>query len=339
MDVTSAHSMPVPPASPQGPPGPAGLAPGGSDTPDRVSIGAVSDHLSSAVNATWGSLVLSYGILGVIVFLYFLFRGITNIVTPVLALPAWAPLAAVGIASLVLVWPMSIILRRLRARTGPSTDVPARCDPAARVRAIVTSELASRLRADEADMRRNSFEVEVVRAWFGRAPGAKAHAVLWPAALLALACMWLLDHLIPGRSFFTSTLSLQLFAAFSIGSLAAELAWPTYLRVSPGRLDVLEYGLFGLGRVRQRSFDLRSSRVHVNLCAFAVVIEPPDGRERLSALRSRIRSDRPIAAERIGGFGASLALAPSREDFLWKVLQGSITEAPGAPLPDDAWTD
>lgn len=52
--------------------------------------------------------------------------------------------------------------------------------------------------------------------------------------------------------------------------------WPTYLRISPGRLDVVRFPFLGAGRPRVRSIDLRSARVLVNLHAQSVVVEPAD---------------------------------------------------------------
>lgn len=52
--------------------------------------------------------------------------------------------------------------------------------------------------------------------------------------------------------------------------------WPTYLRISPGRLDVLRYPLLGAGKPRVRTIDLRHARVLVNLRAQSVIVEPAD---------------------------------------------------------------
>lgn len=57
--------------------------------------------------------------------------------------------------------------------------------------------------------------------------------------------------------------------------------WPTYLRVSPGRLDVIRYGLLGAGTPRVRRMDLRRARVLVNLRAQTVIVEPSEDSERM----------------------------------------------------------
>ena len=56
--------------------------------------------------------------------------------------------------------------------------------------------------------------------------------------------------------------------------------WPTYLRISPGRLDVVRYQFLGAGKPRVRTIDLRTARVLVQLRSQSVVVQPSDAAEQ-----------------------------------------------------------
>lgn len=49
------------------------------------------------------------------------------------------------------------------------------------------------------------------------------------------------------------------------GTLPYLLLWPTYYRVVPGRLDVLEFGMLGAGKPTVRKYALRTARMRVSV--------------------------------------------------------------------------
>lgn len=67
------------------------------------------------------------------------------------------------------------------------------------------------------------------------------------------------------------------FAGMFIGSAATAMLWPTVLRVSPGRLEVLERSMLNARTLARTEFDLRQSAVLVDLNQKVVFIAR-DGR-------------------------------------------------------------
>jgi hypothetical protein len=63
----------------------------------------------------------------------------------------------------------------------------------------------------------------------------------------------------------------------ALSSLPFMWLWPAYLRISPGRLDILRYGFLGFGRPRVRTVDLRRARVrYTGVVGGQLLIEPAE---------------------------------------------------------------
>ncbi len=108
-----------------------------------------------------------------------------------------------------------------------------------------------------------------------------------------------------------------LVAGCALGRASRAFVWPTYLRVSPGRLEVMQYGVLGIGKPRVRIHDLRTSRVGLRVNGALIVF--PAGSEEgevFPAASSRWLERMPLEFERT-------------------VIAAALTNVEAAPLPDD----
>ena len=64
-------------------------------------------------------------------------------------------------------------------------------------------------------------------------------------------------------------------ACMALASFVLMPAFPTYYRVSPGRVDIIRYGFFGMGGGRTESFDLRRARLLVNVTGADFILQLP----------------------------------------------------------------
>lgn len=69
------------------------------------------------------------------------------------------------------------------------------------------------------------------------------------------------------------------------GLVSAELIWPVYLRIVPGRLDIFRYGFLGSGKPEVETHDLKVQGVCMDFGTYTMALEPerPVG-ERLPKL-------------------------------------------------------
>lgn len=65
-------------------------------------------------------------------------------------------------------------------------------------------------------------------------------------------------------------------ACMALASLVLMPAFPTYYRISPGRVDIIRYGFLGLGGGRTQSIDLRRARLLVNVTGADFIFQLPD---------------------------------------------------------------
>ncbi len=106
------------------------------------------------------------------------------------------------------------------------------------------------------------------------------------------------------------------------GLLPAALLWPTYVRIAPGRLDVLEYSGLSRRPPRVTTYDLRTVRVQARTAGI-VRLDPPSG---------DLPDDHPLKDFAVQ-FMATWP--PHRKRFVSAVLRSAVSTAPTPPLPDD----
>lgn len=106
-------------------------------------------------------------------------------------------------------------------------------------------------------------------------------------------------------------------AALVVGLFAAvALGCPTYLRLSPGRLDVMRFLILSK-RPRTTTFDLTAARILIDFNLDVISIEPPGA---------------PDAAQ------IEMHSVLNRVELARAILEAARARAPGPPLPDDALT-
>lgn len=101
----------------------------------------------------------------------------------------------------------------------------------------------------------------------------------------------------------------------TIALFALEWLSPTYLRIVPGRVDVMEFGVFLRGRARVTKYDLRTAKVVVDLRQLAVFIDDEE---------KNVRAELAIAFVR------------DRYRLAYYVLLAALSTHEPGPLPDDA---
>ena len=143
-------------------------------------------------------------------------------------------------------------------------------------------------------------------------PGASLFFGL--AALIA----WAAATLIIWKTFalnMTTFLGPHLWLAPLVGYAATAVMRHTYIRIVPGRFEILQYPVFGRAHPYRRAIDLRSARVLVNLRRAYV----------------RIQAGRQAG----GSFEFSTALIPGERRLAYMLLLASISTHQPGPLPDD----
>jgi hypothetical protein len=115
----------------------------------------------------------------------------------------------------------------------------------------------------------------------------KAWVIVTSYILLSCVAAWAILSLQSGADFFSwrpltaagpgGVTPFHFWAGMAVAILPYLFLWPAYLRMSPGRVDILEYGLLGSGAPRVRHIDLRGAKVLVMSSMRGIVIEPPDG--------------------------------------------------------------
>ena len=94
------------------------------------------------------------------------------------------------------------------------------------------------------------------------------------SGVMALGLMMWLQHRFIGG---TGNWYLDAMAAMGAGVVVGTLAFPTYVRVVPGRLDVMQCGFLGKLILSRRSIDLRGVRVVVDLATDVIMISDGKG--------------------------------------------------------------
>ena len=105
--------------------------------------------------------------------------------------------------------------------------------------------------------------------------------------------------------------------ALGVAELATAFMWPTYLRLVPGRLDVLGYGPMSRKPTFVEQYDLRGARIMADLRRSFVSIVHGQGRD----------------ARRLE-FGISLMR--ERRKFVYMLFLAAVSSYPPGPVPEDA---
>jgi hypothetical protein len=233
--------------------------------------------------------------------------------------------AMVGVAALFGVvrglWPMA---RRSYLDNMELDKLPMNSDPRRRVCCVGSQAAIRRLLPITSD----PFEPVIVRLLFAANSGA-AFIWTWVAASLGSVGLIYLISIAPGIKMTLGPVSIWSFGYFVFafagffGALVAAAIFPTYLRIVPGRVDVLKFGVLGRGLRSLETFNVREARVEILLKVGAAVVGPHQPHERTDGVAPKRR-----AIIFAGSFErAKLARA---------ILAAAVSEHPTPPLPDDA---
>lgn len=210
------------------------------------------------------------------------------------------------------------IWRRLRSAYDEGmelTKLPLSADGRGRVRCIGRQATVRRL----GPIPEEPFEPVIVRVVVASKP-SRAFVWTWVVsgvlAVVGVLAMfrYVLSGVGPGTSPWTSFMYFYFAFGASAGSLIATFVFPTYLRITPGRLDVFKFPALGRGRPEVSTFDLKRLNVTLLLNQSSIVLESS-----------------PDAGMQFVTFAASFdRLGTSRA-----LLAAAVSPHPTPPLPDD----
>jgi len=149
------------------------------------------------------------------------------------------------------------------------------------VEAAVHAELVEDEPVQQADLEQvpGGFEPIIVRPWFGVNRGK---AFWWTAIVGGIVCtaglLQFISLLIGGWGMILDSAGLMGYAimgaAMVSGLVCAELIWPVYVRLVPGRLDLFRYGFLGSGTPTVETHDLKRQGVCVDFGSYTIAVEP-----------------------------------------------------------------
>lgn len=189
-------------------------------------------------------------------------------------------------------------------------------DPTRRVRCACSAAFRDRLGSIPAD----PFEPVIVRVLLAAKPTS---AFIWAWVLggigAAIATVLFLRLGLGGWRVFGASLFSAGYLYFTVGAsggaFIAAFLFPTYLRIAPGRADVLRFGFLGRGRPSFETFDLRASEVVVITHSFIALVRG-----------GPTEPWRPLV------YAGSL----DRTRVVRALLAAAVSEHPTPPMPDDA---
>jgi hypothetical protein len=205
-----------------------------------------------------------------------------------------------------------------RGRPGQPPEFSRVSDPSGdfRVRVVGKPKHLARLRAAPIDST-TGFEPAIFRITFAVEPKGRSGLKFAVLSVAGIAVIIFVEEFLTGTGKLGST---PLYLGLAVGRFSRPFIWPTYLRLAPGRLDVLQYAFLGIGRPRLRTYDLRTCRICLQTYG-TLALFPPDAEtgELLPAASGIWFEPEPMIFERT-------------------ILRAALTSAPAAPLPDDALT-
>lgn len=194
-----------------------------------------------------------------------------------LSLQRVIPLAVLGVIVGV---PLIMVLRRRRARKAPK-DAPIapakKPDESYRLRVMGNRHQVNML----GELRAAPFEPVIAPVYFALRGNKAVVITAWVIVSLAVCAgyFYVKRHL--GWIGGGHVQFYEWWACFGLTAAPLAFFWPTYVRVSPGRLDVFEYGPLGSGTPRVTTYDLRLHRVLINLPGSTIILTPDSGESRV----------------------------------------------------------
>lgn len=265
-----------------------------------------------------------------------------------------AGIVAGVLGSLIMSFGMLVLLRVSAAGYKQGTYLKNETDSRYRVRAVIPrkrqtarilrwAEVAVHgevldgsdkvVEASELEYVRGGFDPIVVRPWFGL---KRDKRFWWTVAVLGLlsaaGLLQLLSLVMGGWSGLLKSSGMMGYAltgAGMVGGLVgAELIWPVYLRLVPGRLDIFRYGFLGSGDADVETHDLRAQGVCVDFGTYTVSMEParPVGEPLPKLVQARRWPHGQVLPEDYQPRYVCIALVPGRREIAQRVIQAARTD-------------
>jgi len=203
------------------------------------------------------------------------------------------------------------------------------------VEAAVHAEMRDEepVRADELESVRGGFDPIIVRPWFGTKRGK---AFWWTAVVCGLVCslgmLQLLSLIMGGWGTMLKNSGLLGYAMTGAGMvsglLCAELIWPVYMRLVPGRLDLFRYGFLGSGEPEVETHDLKAQGVCVDFGSYTIAIEPerPVGEGLPALVQAKRWPHGQTLPEGYVPRYVCVALVAGRRELAQRVIQAARTD-------------
>lgn len=252
----------------------------------------------------------------------------------------------IALGGVVVAIVVAIVFFTRRGNKTVSSSLPEITNPAFRLRLIGKEEHAKAI-ADALTPDAN-FEPVIVRLWYGHAresekpnkhgfpqffhQGGVSPQIWTFSALLAVGAMVIASWVSNWRLIKFDVWTM--WAGMGLITLIATWIKPSYLRIAPGRLDVMEFGSFGLGTVKCDTYDLRKARIAINLPVGVARIE--DVVERGGEQHARVEKMPTLHIRPAMLSNDSTKYLSHRADPVWiALLNAARTDVPTPPLPDD----
>lgn len=325
-----------------------------TDAPDfdrGLSVSERIGHEFSAVGSTGAlvSLIATQGFAMLFLIPVVVYFGLLNLV----GTPVWVAGVSSGVIAAGVMLGGIFMLRRVNRSNYKGVGlIRNESDSRYRVRAVIPKkrrsdrlvrwvEAAVHAQAEEkedvspGDLEsvRGGFEPILVRPWFGVKRGK---AFWWTAIVGGIVCtaglLQLISLLMGGWMSMLRNAGLlgytTMGAAMVSGLVCAELIWPVYLRVVPGRLDLFRYGFLGSGTPEVKTHDLKKQGVCVDFGSYTIAIEPerPIG-EPLPALvqAKRWPHGQTLPEEYVPSY-VCVAMVVGRRELAQRVIQAARTD-------------
>ena len=200
--------------------------------------------------------------------------------------------------------------------------------------AVVQAEFGEEepVRSEDLDSELGGFEPIIVRPWFGI---KRRKPFWWTAVISGLLCsaglLQLFSILVGGWGTMLKNMGLLSYATVGTGIVSglviAELIWPVYLRLVPGRLDIFRYGFLGSGAPEVETHDLKRAGVCMDFGSYTIAVEPE--REIGQPLPALVQSKKwPHGQTLPPGFEplyVCIALVIGRREIAERVIQAART--------------
>lgn len=303
------------------------------------------------------SFVLTQGFATLFLIPVVVFFGLRNVA----GAPTWVAGVFAGIlGAMVLGVGIVVLMRANRSAYKGGTFVKNETDSRYRVRAVIPKKrqtmrvmrwaetaIHAETREDEPVSRDDlesvlgGFDPIIVRPWFGVQRDRK----FW---LTAVVCGFagagvLLGGLTLIMGGWSGVMKNSGFLGYAMtgagmvsGVVSAELIWPKYLRVVPGRLDLFSYGFLGSGEAMVETHDLKRQGVCVDFGSYTIALEPerPVGEPLPAMVRGKKWPYGQAMPDEYRPTYVCLALVIGRREVAERVIQAARTSEPTPPVSE-----